>query len=208
MTKDLIKLLEKHEAILSGYFELSSGLLSTQYIQCAKLQEKPRILKIFTDLLTKKIKDKYKSLDDLDSIIGPAIGGIIPAYQLAESFDNENIKAIFAEKTSNVSEKKFEFKRGFKIIAGKYYIVMEDVVTTGGSMYKVIDLVESLGGKILCACSIIDRTNGGSKSFRHDFISLLDLEIKTFDRNNIPEELKDEKFIKMSSINQVSIKQI
>lgn len=192
----LIDLLKGESAILEGHFLLSSGLHSRTYIQCAKLQENPSTLRIFTDLLVGKIKAKF-SFEDLkiEAIVGPAIGGIIPAYQLASSF-GVGTKTIFAEKTS---EGDFEFRRGFKIEKGQNYIIMEDVVTTGKSFKKVSDLIKKLGGNVIFACSLIDRTNGLSAQFEDKFISLLELTIETFDEKHIPGDLKGVPAIKPGS---------
>jgi orotate phosphoribosyltransferase len=194
----LIDLLKKEKAILEGHFLLSSGLHSRTYIQCAKLQENPSVLKIFTDLLVEKIKNEIKNQFGelkIDSIVGPATGGIIPAYQLASSFGDE-MKTIFAEKTFDGN---FEFRRGFEIQKGGNYIIMEDVVTTGGSFKKVSDLIKKLAGNVIYACSLIDRTNGLSKKFDDKFISLLELQIETFDEKNIPEDLANMQAIKPGS---------
>jgi orotate phosphoribosyltransferase len=191
-----MRLLEENEAILNGHFKLSSGLHSRMYVQCAKIQENPFALKEFTDALAEKIKANNQNLK-VDCVVGPAIGGIIPAYQLAMSF-GPDVKTIFAEKTP---EGGFEFKRGFKIEKGKNYIVMEDVVTTGASFQKVSKLVKELGGNLLLSCSIIDRTNGLSKNFEDQFISLLEFQVETFEEKNLPDDLKNIPWIKPGSNN-------
>ncbi len=167
-----------------GHFILSSGLRSDQYIQIGKVQANHKKMKELSDLLAEKIKSTYPDLK-IDIVASPAIGGIIPGYQLSGSLGIE--ENIFCERNKETNE--FEFRRGYSIEAGKNYLVVEDVVTTGGSFIKVAELIKKSGGNVVLATSFVDRTGG--KTFDYPFISLLKLNIKTYDPNDLPDSLKN-----------------
>jgi orotate phosphoribosyltransferase len=181
----------------NGHFILSSGLRSEEYIQIGKVQSNYKKMKELSDLLAEKIRIHYPDLK-IDFIAAPAIGGIIPGYQLSGSLGVE--ENIFCERNKETNE--FEFRRGYFIEAGKNYLIVEDVVTTGGSFLKVADLIKASGGNVIMVTSFINRTGG--KIFEYPFISLLTLDIKTYDPNNLPDHLKNKTAVKPGS-NQKAI---
>ena len=192
-----IEILKKCGAYLrNGHFILSSGLRSEEYVQIGTVQANYKVMKEISDLLAEKIKMSYPDLR-IDAIASPAIGGIIPGYQLSGSLGVE--KNIFCERNKETNE--FEFRRGYFIEAGKNYAIAEDVVTTGGSFLKVADLIKKSGGNVVLITSFINRTGG--KIFEYPFISLLNLDIKTYNLNNLPDHLKDIPPIKPGSNNNV-----
>jgi orotate phosphoribosyltransferase len=179
----------------NGHFILSSGLRSEEYVQIGKVQANYKKMKELSDLLAEKIRISYPDLR-IDIVASPAIGGIIPSYQLSGSLGvNEN---IFCERSKETNE--FEFRRGYFIEAGKNYLIVEDVVTTGGSFLKVADLIKKSGGNVVLITSFIDRTGG--KTFEYPFISSVKLDIKTYDPANLPDHLKDIPPVKPGSNNK------
>lgn len=159
--------LEAAGAILHGHFRLSSGRHSGTYVQCARILED-------TVLTTRLAATAVQRLGDrgFDLVASPAVGGIIFGFAVAQSL---NLKFIFSERESGV----MRFRRSFSVPAGARVLVVEDVVTTGGSAAEVAGLVREAGGEVGAVLSLIDR--GGSKSFDGPHISLLRLEVESWD---------------------------
>src|SRR6056297_2121034 len=128
--------LKQSGALLEGHFLLSSGKHSQGYIQCAKLLQYPSLAQETIESVAKKINLEF------DTVMGPAMGGIIPAYILGMLL---NKKTIFSERVNN----QMTLRRGFEIGTNEKILIMEDVITTGKSSLEVKDLVESLGGKVV-----------------------------------------------------------
>ncbi len=152
---DLIKIFEENNALLTGHFRLSSGLHSAQYLQCALVLQYPKTLeKLATDLI------KYFSKIHIDTVVSLAIGGIVIGQEVARLL---GAKAIFTERKADPAkpkqEIKMELRRGFNIKKGEKCLVIEDVITTGGSTKEVIDIIESFGGEIVDVGAIIDRSS-------------------------------------------------
>jgi len=174
MTNDeILKIFEKTGGVLKGHFMLTSGRHADTYMQCAKL---------FTDVsgseelcaaLAQKLKG-YKA----DMVISPAVGGILMGYEIARQLKLPN---IFAERENG----EFNLRRGFVLEKGTKVVVVEDVVTTGGSVKEVVALVEKLGGVVVCVASIVDRSNG-KVDFGVPFESLLSVDIKSYEANDCP----------------------
>ena len=136
---ELIKIFEENNALLTGHFRLSSGLHSAQYLQCALVLQYPRILEKLAGNLI-----KYFSKIHIDAVVSPAIGGIVIGQEVARLL---GVKAIFTERKAEYDkpkqEIKMELRRGFNIKKGEKCLVIEDVITTGGSTREVIDIIES-----------------------------------------------------------------
>ena len=128
---DIKKLLEDCGALLRGHFKLSSGLHSDSYVQCARLFEDPAATKLAAKLLKEKLLPRTLRPQ---AVVGPAMGGIIWGYQLAEQL---NATSLFCERADG----EFSFRRGFELKEGERVLVAEDVVTTGKSVKEAIDLV-------------------------------------------------------------------
>jgi orotate phosphoribosyltransferase len=179
----IIEKLKHHKALLEGHFILTSGRRSAQYVQFARIHEYPDAMKEFGDMLAEKIKLKCEELNlKIDCIASPAIGAIVPGYQLASSLGVE--RYIFCERNQNGE---FEFRRNFEIISGQSYLIVEDVITTGKSFLELAKLIEDRGGRVVMVSSFIDRTNG--KTFDYPFVSLISLEIPSYDVNELPDHL-------------------
>ncbi|MSR75774.1 MAG: orotate phosphoribosyltransferase [Planctomycetes bacterium] len=137
----------QHEALLEGHFQLSSGLHSSRYLQCAKVLAHPRV----AEELCRELAAKWKHPAP-DVVIGPAMGGITLAYELGRAF---GVTALFAERENGA----FTLRRGFQIAPGARVLIAEDVVTTGGSVIEVLQLVERLGAVPCGVMSLIQRTD-------------------------------------------------
>ncbi len=146
------------EALLEGHFQLSSGLHSTQYIQCARVLMSPAV----AETLCHDLKGRWTG-ETPDVIVGPALGGVVVGYELARAF---GVPGIFAERENG----KFAIRRGFTIAPGQRVIVAEDVVTTGGSASEVVDLITRLGGKVVGVMCLVQRTE--RNPFQVPFVSL------------------------------------
>lgn len=146
--QEILKLFRKTEALLEGHFLLTSGRHSSQYFQCAKVLQ-------YTDFNTQiceKIAANFKQME-IDTVIAPALGGIIVGQEVARQI---NKKFIFAEREQSA----LTLRRGFSLMENEKVLVCEDVVTTGGSVFEVIEIAKSFGAKIVGVGFIVDRSNG------------------------------------------------
>ena len=171
--ENILDILKDYNVIEEGHFLLSSGLHSDKYVQCARLFQYPEISGGICQELASKLKG-YK----IDKVVGPAMGGILPAYEISRSIGKPN---IFAEREKG----KMTFKRGFEISDGEKILITEDVVTTGKSVLEVIDQVEREGGVVTLVASLIDRS-GGEVGFEVPYISLIKLGIKNYEPSDCP----------------------
>ena len=145
--KKSLNILKKTDALLEGHFILSSGLHSSKYIQCAKLLSFPFLADQICKSLASKIKKKYKNID---LILAPAMGGVIIGYEIGKLLKKET---IFCERVNG----KFKLRRGFNIKKGANLLIIEDVITTGGSVKEVMNLIEFFGGIVVGVAVIVER---------------------------------------------------
>jgi len=149
MTKEeIVQLFHDTGALLEGHFRLTSGLHSPKYFQCAKVLQFPR----YTELLCRQIAERFKD-ERVDVVISPALGGIIVGQEVARQL---HARSIFAERCEGV----LQLRRGFEIRPGERVLVCEDVVTTGGSIGEVIEIVQQSNGLVIGAACIVDRSGG------------------------------------------------
>ncbi len=172
-TEEVMKKFEQAEAIQKGHFKLTSGVHSDTYIQCAQVMQHPEFMHNLCSELGKKFRG-----DDIDVIVGPAIGGIIMAHVMARVL-GPWVRAIFTERENG----KMTLRRSFKINQGEKVLVVEDVTTTGSSVREVMNIVKSRQGKVVGVGVLIDRS-GGKVDFGIKTEKLLTVDIKTY----IPEE--------------------
>jgi len=172
-TEEVMKKFEDAGAIQKGHFKLTSGVHSDTYIQCAQIMQHPEFMHNLCSELGKKFRG-----DDIDVIVGPAIGGIIMAHVMARVL-GPWVRAIFTERENG----KMTLRRSFEIKEGEKVIVVEDVTTTGSSVREVIDIVKSRRGKVVGVGVLIDRS-GGEVDFGVKTEKLLTIDIKTY----LPEE--------------------
>lgn len=147
----ILDLFRKSQALLNGHFKLSSGYHSNVYLQCAKVMQYPEA----TSLLSSIIAEKFKN-EKIDVVIGPALGGIILSYEVAKKL---NCRGIFAERTRKDNKKIMALRRGFEINKNEKVLITEDVITTGGSIQEILELVKKSQAETVGIACIIDRTN-------------------------------------------------
>ncbi|MCH6553707.1 MAG: orotate phosphoribosyltransferase [Acidobacteria bacterium] len=143
-------LLEATGAVRRGHFQLSSGLHSPTYVQCALLLQHPAHAARVAEALARRLGESA-----VDVVAAPALGGIVLGYELARQLD---ARAIFAERNS---EGRLSLRRGFALRPGERVLVAEDVVTTGGSTRETIEVVRQAGGQVVGVAALIDRSSGG-----------------------------------------------
>ncbi|MHB1688127.1 MAG: orotate phosphoribosyltransferase [Ignavibacteriaceae bacterium] len=146
--KEIFEIFKKTGALLEGHFLLTSGRHSNVYFQCAKVLQYPE----YNEMLSSIIAGTFKSFE-IDTVIAPAIGGIVVGQEVARQL---NKRFIFAER----EEKALILRRGFSLKEGEKVLVCEDVVTTGGSVFEVIDIVKKNNAVVQGVGFIVDRSNG------------------------------------------------
>ncbi|MGB4503467.1 MAG: orotate phosphoribosyltransferase [Syntrophaceticus sp.] len=171
--QELIRLFKERGALLEGHFCLTSGLHSNRYIQCAQVLQYPDI----SALLGEELAAYFSELD-IDLVVGPAIGGIVVAQEVGRAL---GVRAIFSEREQG----KMTLRRGFQIKKGERVVVVEDVVTTGGSTKEVIEMVKEHGGVVVGVGSLVDR-HSGELDFGMPFYPLLKLDIETYSPDDCP----------------------
>jgi len=178
--KNSLKVLRKTNALIDGHFILSSGLHSQLYIQCAKVLSYPNLASKLCISLSKKIKKKYKKID---LILAPAIGGIVIGYEIGRLL---KIETIFAERVKG----KFKLRRGFSIKKNSKVLIIEDVITTGGSSLECSKLVQKSKAKLVGYACLIDRSEKKNLKIKNkSIISQVKIKIPVYKGNNIPDEL-------------------
>lgn len=145
--KEVLKIFETHNALLKGHFKLSSGLHSGGYLQCALVLQHPDV----SERLSAELGKRF-SKEKIGVVIGPALGGITLAYEVARAL---GVRGIFAERQDG----KMVLRRGFFVAKGEKALVVEDVVTTGGSAKEVMEVVKNSGGVVAGVGTIIDRSD-------------------------------------------------
>jgi len=186
MTDDILKIFQKSGALFEGHFQLTSGLHSSTYFQCAQVLQFPE----YNQLLSQKIVSQFKS-ESIDVVISPAIGGIVVGQEVGRQL---GVRTIFAERKDG----QMHLRRGFKISPEDNVLVCEDVVTTGGSVHEVIDLVQDLDAKVKGVGIIVDRSNGTVK-FPVNHYAIVQLSAETFPPELCPMCLKGDPIQKPGS---------
>jgi orotate phosphoribosyltransferase len=177
MSEDLLALCRQTGALLDGHFVLRSGLHSRQYFECALLLQP-------TDIAAKvcgRLADKLNDFD-CDTVISPALGGIIVGQEVGRSLGK---RYIFVEK----EEGKLVLRRGFQISPDEKLIVVEDVVTRGGRVQETIDIVHAHGGIVSAVGVIVDRSGATKPTFGCPFVSLIEMNVETFPADKLPPNL-------------------
>ncbi len=149
--QEVLSLFKQTEALLEGHFQLTSGLHSPQYFQCAKVLQYPQ----HATALCAEIA-KHFERSKVDVVVAPALGGIVVGQEVGRQL---GVRTMFTERKENA----MQLRRGFEIHADERVLVCEDVVTTGGSVAEVIGIVKQAGGKVLGVGYIVDRSGGTVK---------------------------------------------
>lgn len=167
----------KAGALKEGHFRLTSGLHSPQYVDKFKILSKPALAVVLLREMALPWMEK-----NIDIVVGPAIGGIILAFEIAHNLGTDG---IFLERKNG----KMTFTRGFKIESGQRVLVVEDVVTTGGSVTEVCEQVSKAGGIISGVSLMVDRSSGKVK-FDSETHALMTLDLEVFDESSCPQCLE------------------
>lgn len=219
---EIMKEFEAAEAILRGHFILSSGLHSDTYLQCARVLMNPKRAERLCGALADKVRtvlagsatrgmaeikpmtaeqdavqtarnaayDRAHAVP-VDLVVAPAMGGVVVGYEMGRQL---GVETIFCER----EEGEFRLRRGFRIEPGQRVLMVEDVVTTGKSSMEAVACVEKAGGVVVAEASLIDRSNG-QHSLPFPLISLMTLEVKTYQPDALPTHLKGSEAIKPGS---------
>jgi orotate phosphoribosyltransferase len=169
----VIEIFKKTSALLEGHFRLTSGLHSPVYFQCAKVLQYPE----YCQLMAKKIVNHFKKTE-IDVVISPAIGGIVVGQEVGRQL---GVRTIFAERDNG----KMTLRRGFELHKNERVLICEDVITTGGSVFEVIDVVKECNAKLTGIGYIVDRSteqiNFGAQQF-----SVIRMPAKTYSDQECP----------------------
>lgn len=180
MTKDeVLQEFRDAGALLEGHFILTSGLHSAAYLQCARVMmdagRGERLCRVLRDKVMGEVGG------DIDLVVSPAMGGVVVGYEMGRQL---GVAAIFFERVDGI----FSLRRGFEIEQGAKCLMVEDIVTTGLSSRECIAAIEANGGMVAGACCLIDRSIG-TADLNVPFVCLAEVEIPTYDDDNIPEHL-------------------
>jgi len=184
---EIMDIFKKYDALCEGHFLLSSGRHSAQYMQCALVLKETE----YAQKLCEALAEKFRG-DKVGMVIGPALGGIIVAHEVAKAL---KVPALFTERVDGV----MTLRRGFSISEGERIVVVEDVVTTGKSVKEVIELVKELKGVVVGVGSLIDRGEG--VDFGVPKKNLLSLRIDTYSSDECPLCKKNVSLVKPGSRN-------
>jgi orotate phosphoribosyltransferase len=150
--EEVLKIFEDVQALLSGHFLLSSGNHSNRYLQCALVTQHPKVAAQLSAALAQPFLNQ-----DVDVVLGPAVGGIVIAQEVAQALSrggNEEVRALFCERVDG----KMALRRGFSLQPGERVLAVEDVITTGGSVKEAIALAKEAGAQVIGVGSFIDRS--------------------------------------------------
>ena len=189
--EEVLKEFKDAGALLEGHFILSSGLHSSKYLQCALALSDPSRAERLSFALGKMILENIK--EKIDIVVSPAMGGLIIGHEVARFL---KVPSIFLERVNS----KFELRRGFTIKSNTNCLLVEDIVTTGLSSNESIKVIKSFGGIVVGEACLIDRS-GGNNDLETKLISLTTVDIPVFNKDNIPENLKNIPAIKPGSRN-------
>ena len=171
--QEVLHLLEETQAVLHGHFLLTSGLHSPTYVEKFNVLQHPE----YTEKLCREIAARYAN-DHIELVVGPTTGGILLAHETGKALGT---RAIFTERENG----KMTLKRGFQIPKGCRVLVVEDIVTTGGSVREVMDVVRAHGGNVVGVGLLVDRS-GGKVDFGVRTEALLHLSVPTYKPEECP----------------------
>ena len=180
--EDVLRLFESVGAIRRGHFELSSGLHSGTYVQCALVLQYPR----YAEALGRALAVEFHDLR-IDCVVSPALGGVILGQEVARALCTTpdlpgGVRAMFVERDM---QGEMCLRRGFEIRANESVLVVEDVWTTGGSTSETMRVVEAAGGRVMGVGALIDRSDGRVE-FPVRAEALLDLKIESYEPEECP----------------------
>ncbi len=172
-TEEIKKIFIDSGALLEGHFRLTSGRHSDRYIQCARVLMEPNYTAALCGHLAEAFKDEA-----VDLVVGPAMGGIVISYEMARQL---GVPSLFTERVDG----KMTLRRNFIIEPGQKVLVVEDVVTTGGSVKEVIDIVRENGGVVVGVALLVDRSNG-KVDLGARVEACLSMDVKSYEADECP----------------------
>ena len=184
--KQILEQFRQTDALLEGHFILSSGLHSTQYLQCALALQYPPDAAKFGRAIA-----EHFTAEKIETVASPAIGGLIIGYEVAKAL---NIRFVWTERENGA----MTLRRGFSVRERERILVVEDVITTGGSTRECIAALKTRGATVVGAASIIDRSNGAA-DVGVPRVSLVSLEVPSYKPENCPLCERSDKAVKPGS---------
>ena len=175
---DAMTLLEEAGAVLRGHFQYASGRHGDTYIEKFRLLEKPHV----TEALCRQLADHFRPMQP-DLVVGPTTGGILLAHETAKHL-GESVKAYFAERSEHGDGR--YLGRGFTIEPDQTVLVVDDVLTTGGSVRETLDAVADAGGTPIGVGLVVDRTNGATSFDELDTFACLAIDVASYDPDDCP----------------------
>lgn len=169
----VLEILKEAEVLLEGHFLLTSGKHSNRYLQCAKIFKDTKYSEVLCKDLAEKFMDKK-----VDVVVGPAMGAVIMSYEVSRHLGVPN---FFTERENG----EMALRRGFEVKPGQRILVVEDVITTGGSVKEVIKLLTGMGAEVIGVGSIVDRSNGAAE-FGVPFESVIKIDVEAYEPDNCP----------------------
>ena len=163
-------------ALLEGHFILTYGKHSSRYFQCAKVLQYPEYLTAFSIMIADEFEDQKP-----DVVISPAIGGIVLGTEVGTQL---GCRTIFSERKNGA----MVIRRGFNLERDEKVLIVEDVITTGGSVKEVMNLVEKANARILGIGVLVDRSNGDAKLHNNQY-SIIKLKAESYHEDEIPDDL-------------------
>ena len=176
MKNRILELLKDSGAFLEGHFLLTSGKLSNVYIEKFRLMESPEHLDTICEMMASQFSNS-----EVDMVLGAAIGGILLSSGVAKYL---NKKSIFTERV----KEKMELRRGFQIKENSNVLIVEDIVSTGGSIFELIDIVKENNANVIGVASIVHRSMN-SINFNCDYKPLLRYPVESWNKDSIPDWL-------------------
>ena len=173
-------------ALLEGHFQLTSGLHSPGYVQCALVLQHPAAAEAFAVAIAEQVRGLAPAV-----VLAPALGGVVIGHEVARAL---GVRSIFAERRDGA----LTLRRGFMLAPGERVLVVEDVVTTGGSTRETIDVARALDSRVVGAAAIIDRS-GGASTFDVPFCALATVAYPALDPSECPQCAKGEPAVKPGS---------
>ena len=172
--KEVEDLLIETSAIMEGHFLLTSGLHSPRYVEKFNVLQKP----VYTEKLCRAMAEKFKDAN-IETVVGPVTGGILLAHETGKALGT---RAIFTERENG----KMTFRRGFTLHEGERVLIVEDIVTTGGSIREVIDVVKEHGGIPVAVSMLVDRSGGKATFGDVPSTALLRVDVQTYQPDECP----------------------
>lgn len=176
--EQILQIFKETDALLEGHFVLTSGLHSPHYFQCAKVLQYPKYLHLLAGDIA-----KHYEYSEVEVVISPAVGGIVVGTEVGRVL---GVRTLFAERENGV----MKLRRGFDLKKGERVLVVEDVVTTGGSVDEVCALVKNSDAKLVGIGCIVDRSNGKAQ-FDAKFYSVMEMDVQTFAADAVPPSLAE-----------------